>query len=44
MAGSKYAKEIFSLKKCKTKIKEKDGKIAKPNQTILELMEMQEMF
>ena len=34
VAGTKYAKEIFALKKCKTKIYKKDGKIAKTNQTI----------
>ena len=34
VAGSKYAKEIFSLKKCKVVIKKKDGVIAKPNQTM----------
>ena len=37
VAGTKYAKEIFALKKCKTKILKQDGKTAKPNQTILEL-------
>ena len=37
VAGTKYAKEIFALKKCKTKIYKKDGKIAKTNQTILEI-------
>ena len=37
VAGTKYAKEIFALKKCKTKIYKKDGKIIKPNQTILEI-------
>ena len=37
VAGSKYAKEIFSLKKCKVVIKKKDGVIAKPNQAILEI-------
>ena len=37
VAGTKYAKEIFALKKCRTKILKQDGKIAKPNQTILEL-------
>ena len=37
VAGTKYAKEIFALKKCKTKIYKKDGKIAKANQTILEI-------
>ena len=37
VAGTKYAKEIFALKKCKTKIYKKDGRIAKANQTILEI-------
>ena len=37
VAGTKYAKEIFALKKCKTKIYKKDGKIAKTNQIILEV-------
>jgi len=37
VAGSKYAKEIFSLKKCRVIIKKKDGSIAKPNQIILEI-------
>ena len=37
VAGTKYAKEIFALKKCKTKILKQDGKIARTNQTILEL-------
>jgi len=37
VAGTKYAKEIFALKKCKTRIYKKDGKIAKANQTILEI-------
>ncbi|MDC0168777.1 carboxylating nicotinate-nucleotide diphosphorylase [Candidatus Nitrosopelagicus sp.] len=37
VAGTKYAKDIFALKKCKTKIYKKDGKIIKPNQTILEI-------
>ena len=37
VAGTKYAKEVFALKKCKTKIYKKDGKIAKANQTILEI-------
>jgi|TARA_B100001778_G_scaffold223661_1_gene185481 nicotinate-nucleotide pyrophosphorylase (carboxylating) len=37
VAGTKYAKEIFALKKCKTKILKQDGKTAKPNQTILKL-------
>ena len=29
IAGTKYARDIFALKKCKTKIYKKDGKIAK---------------
>jgi len=37
VAGTKYAKEVFALKKCRTKIYKKDGKIAKQNQTILEI-------
>ena len=37
VAGTKYAKEIFALKKCKTKIYKKDGIIVKANQTILEI-------
>ena len=37
VAGTMYAKEIFALKKCRTKIYKKDGKIAKQNQTILEI-------
>ena len=37
VAGTKYAKEIFALKKCRTKIYKKDGKNAKTNQTILEI-------
>ena len=37
VAGTKYAKEIFALKKSKTKIYKKDGKVAKANQTILEI-------
>ncbi|MDA0756558.1 MAG: carboxylating nicotinate-nucleotide diphosphorylase [Crenarchaeota archaeon] len=37
VAGTKHVKEIFALKKCMTKIYKKDGKIAKPNQTILEI-------
>ena len=35
VAGTKFAKELFSLKKCKVKIIKKDGSLAKPNQTIL---------
>ena len=37
VAGTKYAKEVFELKKCKVKISKKDGKIAKSDQTILEI-------
>ena len=37
VAGTKFAKEIFALKKCRIKICQKDGKIAKVNQTILEI-------
>ena len=37
VAGTKHTKEIFALKKCKTRIYKKDGKIAKANQTILEI-------
>ncbi|MDC0186643.1 carboxylating nicotinate-nucleotide diphosphorylase [Candidatus Nitrosopelagicus sp.] len=37
VAGTKYAKEIFALKKCKTKIHKKDGKFARPNEIILEI-------
>ena len=37
VAGTKYAKDIFALKKCRTKIYKKDGKIAKANQIILEI-------
>ena len=37
VAGTKFAKYIFSLKKCRTRILKKDGKVAKANQTILEI-------
>ncbi len=37
VAGTKFAKEIFSIKNCKTVIHKKDGLIANPNQTILEI-------
>ena len=37
VAGVKFAKEIFSLKKCRTQIKKKDGEKAKASQTILEI-------
>jgi len=35
IAGTKFVKELFSLKKCKVKIIKKDGSLAKANQTIL---------
>jgi len=35
VAGTKFVKEIFSLKKCRVKIQKKDGKLVKANQTIL---------
>ena len=35
MAVTKFAKELFSFKKCKVKINKKDGRLAKANQTIL---------
>ena len=38
VAGTKHAKEIFALKKCRTKILKQDGKIARPNQIILEII------
>ena len=37
VAGTKFAKYIFSLKKCRTQILKKDGSVAKANQTILEI-------
>ena len=37
VAGTKFAKYIFSLKKCRTQICEKDGRVVKTNQTILEI-------
>jgi len=37
VAGSKYAKEIFALKGCKSKIITKDGSKIKPNQTIMKI-------
>jgi len=37
VAGTKFAKEIFALKKCKVRIIKKDGNIAKANQTILSI-------
>ena len=38
VAGTKYAKGIFALRKCKIKILKKDGNIAKANQSILEII------
>ena len=35
VAGTRFAKDIFALKRCRTRICKKDGKIAKANQTIL---------
>lgn len=35
VAGASYAKEIFKLKKCSTKILKKDGSKIKPKQTIM---------
>ncbi|MBT7253272.1 MAG: carboxylating nicotinate-nucleotide diphosphorylase [Candidatus Nitrosopelagicus sp.] len=37
VAGTKFAKYIFSLKKCRTQILKKDGSVSKVNQTILEI-------
>ena len=37
LGGSKYAKEIFTLKGCKVKIITKDGSKMKPNQTIMKI-------
>ena len=37
VAGSKYAKEIFALKGCKSRIITKDGSKIKPNQTIMKI-------
>jgi len=37
VAGTKFAKEIFALKKCRARINKKDGEMAKTNQTILEI-------
>lgn len=37
VAGAKFAKDIFSLKRCRTRIWKKDGMVAKANQTILEI-------
>ena len=35
VAGTKFARDVFALKKCRTQICKKDGNIAKANQTIL---------
>jgi len=35
VAGTKFVKDLFSLKKCKVKIIKKDGSLAKENQIIL---------
>ena len=37
VAGTKFVKDIFALKKCRVKICKKDGKRVKANQTILEV-------
>jgi len=37
VAGTKFAKDIFSLKKCRTRILKKDGRVVKANKTILEI-------
>ncbi len=37
VAGVKYAKEIFKIKKCSVKILKKDGTKIKPNQTIMSI-------
>ena len=37
VAGTKFAKEIFRLKKCKVIIQKKDGNVAKANQVILNI-------
>jgi nicotinate-nucleotide pyrophosphorylase (carboxylating) len=37
IAGVKYVREIFLLKKCKIKIIKKDGSKIKPNQTVMEV-------
>ena len=37
VAGTIYAKEIFAIKKCKVKIKKKDGLKVKPNDVIMEI-------
>jgi len=35
IAGTKFVKDLFSLKNCKVKVSKKDGSLAKANQTIL---------
>ena len=37
VSGINFAKQIFSLKKCKTRIIKKDGTRVVPNQVILEI-------
>ncbi|KAF6243656.1 nicotinate-nucleotide diphosphorylase (carboxylating) [Nitrosopumilus sp. b1] len=37
VAGTKYAKQIFALKKCKVRIKKIDGSRIKPNDVIMEI-------
>ena len=37
IAGTKFAKEIFALRNCKTRITKKDGNVARANETILEI-------
>ena len=37
VSGTDFIKQIFALKNCKTKIIKKDGMVARPNQTILEI-------
>ena len=35
VAGTRFVKDVFALKRCRTRICKKDGEIAKANQTIL---------
>jgi len=37
VAGTKFTKEIFAIKNCKTRVSKKDGNVAKPNEIILEI-------
>ena len=37
VAGTKHAKQIFTLKKCKVKIKKRDGRRLNPNDVIMEI-------